>query len=319
MGKISNRLIKLFSAEVSKKVVAIKDIQSGKKKAEQNMSQIKSVESLLKDGRDLNQAVYYNVQNLASVLMDDLIQMKPLESIHKFCVKTEDLYQPEFPPMSPITGSYYNLWMMFDAAFGDDKETVGSCILDLADIVGIEGIYKTALKNFSNSRMGIYQVVQPNGLFYTVREVLTDKIYEIKLNSGYVGNKGDLIFIRILPSLDDSNIFTCITTPYQLEGYSEESWIEYFKRQNICKEYLGFEQKLHDHIKYGRDRMYWSEYIFWAYLHHRSDVVFLTGLPDRASTQPHHEKFNDTDTYNRAFNKIKPLLSVPPISTSVSR
>jgi hypothetical protein len=316
MGKISNRLIKLFKAEIEKKVVDIRDMKAGKVKAEKNMSEIRSVESFIKEGRDLNQAVYYNVQNLASVLMDDLILMKPLESIHRFCIKTEDLYQPSYPPNSPITGSFYNLWMMFDVGFGDDQETVGSCILDLADIVGIEGISKTALENFSNSRMGIYKIVKPNGLFYTVREIITDRVYEIKLNSGYVGNEGDLILIRILPSLDDSNIFTCMTTPYQLEGYSEEQWVEYFKRQGISKEILGFEQKLQEHMKSGRERTYWSEFIFWAYLHHRSDVVFLTGLPDQVSTQPHHAKFSDFQTYNRAYSRIEPLLTVQPILTT---
>lgn len=317
MGKISNRLIKLCHQELSKKIVNLSDVKKGRKNAKENLEQIKSVEYFLNEGRDFNQAVYYNTQNLVSVMMDDLIMLKPLESIHRFCAKVEDLYQPGYPPMSPITGSYYNLWIQFDAAFGDDKETIGSCILDLADIFQIKGLQKVALQNFCNSRMGLYEVLQPKGLFYRVRELVTELEFEIKLNSGYVGQPGDLLLLRILPSLDETNIHTGMTTPYQVEGYSKQEWLEYFVRHNIKKDDPDYEKRLHTHFKYGLDRMYWSEYIFWAYLQHRSDVVFLTGIPDRVSTQPHHEKFSAVDIYNKSYDKIEPLLKVQPILTSV--
>ena len=40
-------------------------------------------------------------------------------------------------------------------------------------------------------------------------------------------------------------------------------------------------------MKRGLDERFWLEYVFEAYASHRSDVVFLTGLPDIAASRPH--------------------------------
>ena len=41
------------------------------------------------------------------------------------------------------------------------------------------------------------------------------------------------------------------------------------------------------HSKFGPTRDYWTEFVFEAYIHHRSDVIFLAGLPDLAESRPH--------------------------------
>jgi hypothetical protein len=41
------------------------------------------------------------------------------------------------------------------------------------------------------------------------------------------------------------------------------------------------------HMKFGPARDYWSEFVFEAYVNHRSDVIFLAGLPDVAESRPH--------------------------------
>ena len=45
------------------------------------------------------------------------------------------------------------------------------------------------------------------------------------------------------------------------------------------------------HMKYGPVRDYWSEFVFEAYLNHRTVVVMLAGLPDVAESRP-HARFN---------------------------
>ena len=43
-----------------------------------------------------------------------------------------------------------------------------------------------------------------------------------------------------------------------------------------------------DHLlKYGLSRDYWHEFVFQAYVDNRSDVIFLTGLPDGPESLPH--------------------------------
>ncbi len=319
MGKISNRLIKLFEKEVSKIVVNLEDVRKGKEIAKKNTDVIKSIESLVKEHGNLDLAIYYNLQNLVSVIIEGLIMLKPMDSFHRFYIKVEDLYQPGFPPISPITGSYFNFWTTFDVPFGDDNETMGTCIYDIADMMRMDEVQKRALKNFCDSRMGIYEVIEANGLIYKLREIITDIDYEVHINSGYVGKKGDLILMRILPPMMVDPLFLAITTPYQLEGYTNQEWLDYFSRQNIRKGEIGYEMRFHDHLKFGKEKMYWSEFIFWSYLQHRTDVIYLTGIPDRVSTQPHHDKFSAWETYNKAMMRVKPLLKIPPKSTALNQ
>lgn len=82
------------------------------------------------------------------------------------------------------------------------------------------------------------------------------------------------------------------TTPYVLAGYPESDWLEYFDRHQIVPGTLGCEERLGRHMKRGRDEWYWSEFVFYGYVNHRPDAIFLTGFPDRLETQPHHEKFD---------------------------
>ena len=41
------------------------------------------------------------------------------------------------------------------------------------------------------------------------------------------------------------------------------------------------------HMKFGPARDYWTEFVFEAYVNHRSDVIFLAGLPDVPESRPH--------------------------------
>lgn len=40
-------------------------------------------------------------------------------------------------------------------------------------------------------------------------------------------------------------------------------------------------------MKVGPERNYWSEFVLKAYVNHRSDVIFLRGLPDVPESRPH--------------------------------
>ncbi len=53
MGKISNRLRKLFQDQISEKVINIADLRKGKELAIDNLNSIKSVEKLMTEGVSL--------------------------------------------------------------------------------------------------------------------------------------------------------------------------------------------------------------------------------------------------------------------------
>ena len=49
-------------------------------------------------------------------------------------VKAQDMYTPGYPPMSPITVSYYGCWTIYDLPIGKDDETLGGCFAALSDL-----------------------------------------------------------------------------------------------------------------------------------------------------------------------------------------
>ncbi len=309
MGKISNRFRNLFNDQLSQKVIDIAALRQGKVQASENMNSIVSVEKLVAEGKCPSEAVYLNMQNLTSVLLEGLIMLPPANSMYRFFSKQEDLYEPGYPPHSPITNSYYNLWLQFDAAFGDDNETIGSCIVDLSDILQIKDIQKTALQNFCESRMGIYEIMKANSdKVYSLREFLTDKSFDVKFDVHFSGQVGEIVYMRILPNLFDARLSTTLGVPYQLVGYSENEWKTYFKKQGIEIGSENFEKKLYNHMKYPKDKNYWIEFTLWAYMQHRPDVIYLTGLPDDKTTQAAHEKFCAHMKYSMAYRKIESRL-----------
>jgi len=320
MGKISNRFRNLFNDQLSQKVIDIGALRRGKELASENMNSIVSVEKLVADGRCPSEAVYLNMQNLTSVLLEGLIRLPPANTMYRFFSKQESLYEPGYPPHSPITNSYYNLWLQFDAAFGDDQETIGSCILEMADLLQINGIQQTALKNFCESRMGIYEIVKVNtDSVFSIRELFTDKRFDVKFDSHFSGQVGDILYMRILQNLFDASMSTTLGVPYQLVGYSEKAWGAYFKKQGIEIGAENFEQKLFNHMKFPKDKNYWIEFTFWAYMQHRPDVIYLTGLPDDKTTQPAHEHFRAHLQYSMAFRKIESRLEKRPGGHGSSR
>lgn len=320
MGKISNRLKKLFQDQVSNKVIDISALRKGKELATENLNSIISVEALLEQGCTPSEAVYINMQNLTSVLLEDLIMLPPASSMYRFFSKQESLYEPGYPPHSPITNSYYNLWLQFDAAFGDDKESIGSCIFDMADILKIQDVQLMALKNLCESRMGIYEVMKiTSERVFTIREFITEKTTSLKFDSHFSGQVGDILYIRILPSLFGEDLFVTLGVPYHLVGYSENAWKEYFKKQGIESGSENFQQKFYDHMKYGKDRNYWVEYAFWAYMQHRPDVIYLTGLPDDKTSQAAHQQFRAHLKYSMAYRKIESRLIKKPEIPGLSR
>ncbi len=311
MGKISNRIKKLFQEKMSENLVDIADLREGKELANEYADSIRSVESLMDQGFSPSLSVYVNVQNLTSVLLEGIIELPPAKSMFSFFCKQEDLYDPGFPPHSPITTSYYNLWLQFDAAFGEGLETIGSCILDMADILKIDGIQKTALKNICDSRLSIYQIIKIEFEVFTLREYVTNKVFEVKFDMHFSGQAGDVVYTRIIPDLFGEGAYAAFGLPYQLLGYSENEWLNYFKKYGIEYGAENFEQKFYNHMKYGKDRNYWVEFTFWGYMQHRPDVIYLMGLPDSVSSQAAHESFNAFLKHESAYRKIEPRLLKP--------
>jgi hypothetical protein len=232
-------------------------------------------------------AVYVAVQNFTSVFAERVSQFPEFRPYYKSAAKADDEYMPGGPPMSPLTGSYFTTWAFFDLRFGPDDETIGTCLLDVAGLLGMSTEMIEAIRLMSGTRMGIYEHVGSQGGRTLLRELITDDGFECYVPAGYPGKAGELWFVRLCPPIDPANDHVAFTTPYVLLDFGKADWTAYLSKSLIGLTAPEKRRRLGELLKYGRGPDYWNEFIFQAYHHHRPDAIFLTGLPDVPGSLPH--------------------------------
>ena len=249
---------------------------------------VRNVESLVKDGHDPLHAVYISIQNITSVFAECVSVLPELEPYYDVIVAADDEYMPSGPPMSPLTGSYFTTWAFFDFRFGDELETLGTCLLDLSDRLGLDPGLVEATHQFQESRMGIYEHGGTRGGRIRLRELVTGRDFDTLCTSGYDGKPGELWYVRLCPPiLDLVEYHVTFTTPYILTQASKSDWTAYLNRAMLQLGDVDEDHRLHDLLKYGLSVHHWNEFVFQAYHHHQYDAIFLAGLPDVKGSLPH--------------------------------
>ena len=74
-----------------------------------------------------------------------------------------------------------------------------------------------------------------------------------------------------------------VATEMSAEGNVRVRWTEPKKNGGHGRRRIRYEHNM----KYGPARDYWSEFVFEAYINHRTAVIFLAGLPDVGESRPH--------------------------------
>ena len=249
---------------------------------------VRDVETLVKDGHDPLHAVYISVHNITSVFAECVSVLPELEPYNDVIAAAEDEYMPDAPPMSPLTRSYFTTWAFFDFRFGDGMETIGTCLLDVSDRLGLNPGLVEGIRLFQESRMGIYEHVGTQGGRVRLRELVTGRGLDTLCTSGYGGKPGELWYVRLCPPLADLvEYHVTITTPYILTEASKSDWTAYLNRAMLQLKRVDEDQRLHDLLKYGLDVHHWNKFVFQAYHHHQYDAIFLAGLPDVKGSLPH--------------------------------
>ncbi len=177
---------------------------------------------------------------------------------------------PSGPPMSPLTCSYFTTWGFFDFRFGDALETIGTCLVDVSDRLGLNAGVVEAIRFSQESRMGIYEHGGTRGGRVRLRELVTGREFDVHSCSGYQGKPGELWYVRLCPPLA-----------------SRSDWTAYLKRAMLQLPDVEEDQRLHDLLKYGLGIHHWNEFVFQGYHHHQFDAIFLAGIPDVKSSLPH--------------------------------
>jgi hypothetical protein len=294
MGKIAKSMQKLLLQTIQEKVVPFEALVESERKAQENVASMRSFQELCEEGYDPTHALYIATQNLVSCFGEEASVLPPLHAWNDFALEVEKTYMPGYPPMSPITKSYSFPWKFFDVGFGEEQETLGSVMITLGPEIGVSPLQLEAIKKLSASRMGIYEVTHVAGKRHEFTELITNKKYQAMVASGYVGNLGDLVYIRLLPPPIEGAIdyYVTMNTPYVLLGTTKKDWIEFFERNQIKNIHVGYESRLYKFLKHGKSQKFWIEFVFEAYLNYMQDRIFLVGIPDRPETLPHSDRFD---------------------------
>ena len=250
---------------------------------------IKDIPTLIKEGHDPIHAVYVFMQNFTAHFAEGAAQMPEMRVWARAVEKAEDEYMPSGPPMSPLTGSYFWMWALYDLRIGKSTDTLAYCQIAMNDIIQMNVHQLDAAKKMERSRMGIYEHVGMKGQHIRLRELITNNNLICHCPTGYVGQKGELWYVRLLPPLEPEHAtyWIAMTTPYILIGASKADWIAFLKRAMVQSEGPNNATRLHYLLKFGPEPNYWNEFVFKSYHHHQHDAVFLTGIPDMESTLPH--------------------------------
>jgi len=285
---IAERLVAKMKREVRGKVVNIKDVIAGRAIAEELQKTVVTKEGL--GGFHPAHAAYVYAQNQVSVMSEQLTALGEMAPFVEIVSQAESLYMPSGPPISPLTTSYFTCWAFFDACVGPTNETIGTTVLELGAAFGMHAELLRLVRLMQESRMGLYVHEGAEGSLVALREIVSGAVCRAISPAGYRGRRGELWYARVLPPPIPGGVEHVIfTTPYIVLQPGLPDWQAYFRRtlpEAPQQVYLDAYQR---HMKYGPTRMYWNDFVFEAYVNHRTEVVYLAGLPDVPESRPHSE------------------------------
>ncbi|MFQ5790329.1 MAG: hypothetical protein ACE5JI_07595, partial [Acidobacteriota bacterium] len=282
---IAEKLIRKMKKKVRGKVINLDEVMVGRAMAEELQKTVVSRDELA--GFHPAHAAYIYTQNQVSVMSEQLTALDEMARFVKIISRAEDEYMPSGPPMSPLTTSFFTCWAFFDACAGPAEETIGTTAMAVGAAFGMHGELVRLMGLMQQSRMGIYVHQGTDGDAVVLRELVTDAVCRAIVPSGYRGRRGELWYVRVLPPPLPDSEHVVFTTPYLLLRPGEREWQAYFRRTLPDAPLEERSARYEHHMKYGPTRDYWTEFVFEAYVNHRTEVIFLAGLPDVAESRPH--------------------------------
>ncbi len=302
-GSIARKIISKHRQDLQRKVISLDAVKQGKTIADNMFNGVKLPEKF--EGYDPLYAIYTYGQNLLSTFAEVFLTgYKETEKFNVIMDKAEDEYQPGYPPMSPITRSFYFFWQICDlSSQGAKKETPATIVVDfLKHTPGFDPSAIQLFEAMAASRNGVYlhQGSDDKNQRVLLKELITDKEYSVHVESGYQGEKGEVWICRLLSSpfkalpLDYAVV---VTTPYVHKVNNSSSvsqWRQYqnYMAKTIVKTGISDPIQAYEHVmKYGLGSFYWLELIFEAYSDYDDQAVYIYGSPDQPRNFPHfHEQ-----------------------------
>lgn len=192
-----------------------------------------NIENNIEPGGDPAFRKYIKGQHMLSLFAEAVSTYDIVEDYYNSASKAEDEYLPSFPPMSPITKSHFVSWALLDVAFGKDKETICSCLVEMAGKFGITDEMKSILQNMQHSRLGIYEHYGSCRIGSVLRELLTGKTMQCYIGSGYKGKEGEMWLARVMPPATRTTRYVVFATPYIIVDSTASDRVHFLNRTTI--------------------------------------------------------------------------------------
>jgi len=291
MGTTADKIAEKIVSQLKSNVVDLSGHRAVRQILEEARLDADGLKNLISKGHDPCHGLYIFAQNFASVLGEQLSEMKETRQFVKIVSNAEDEYQPGGPPLSPLTISYFTMWALFDVLFGQSHETIGTCILRIGQPIEMPPWLLDVIGLMQRSTMGVHVHCGCEGHLVRLRALGSQETRLCHVPSGYAGHPGELWFIRQLPpanALFDYHIV--FNTPYILVDVTERMFSDYVAREieRMGSRTLPGKLEASAYImKHGPTANHWNEYIFRAYTGHQHEAVFLTGIPDIKESLPH--------------------------------
>src|SRR6516162_6226012 len=117
MGTTADKIAGKVDSQLKSKIIDLSGIRAAQQLFQEARIDADGLEKLMLKGHDPCHALYIFAQNFASVLGEQLAEMKETRQFVKVVSGAEDEYQPGGPPISPLTASYFTMWALFDVLF----------------------------------------------------------------------------------------------------------------------------------------------------------------------------------------------------------
>jgi hypothetical protein len=291
-GKIAPKLIGTMRRSLRPGVVKLRDFVQGRQAARKQLAEVKSVKNLVAAGHDPLHAAYLHGQNYLSVFGELASRLSEFETYRAVVAGAEETYVPGWPPVSPVSVSFFSSWALLDLPFGDPSETICSCALEIGQAFGISDDLALTLEVLGESAMGVYEHLGWHDGVADLRDIIDGQICPCIVPSNYAGRPGQLWYVRLLPPLNASfNYGVAFTSPYVLVNTTKADWLAFFDRQERVLPLSGTADdpviRRRAVLKQGTELNYWNEYVFRAYHDAQDGAIALCGIPDIPSNLPH--------------------------------
>ena len=229
-------------------------------------------------------AATLNITSTFAVQALDILELIPFNNT---LADLQEEFMPSYPPMSPITTSFFQAWMWLDARISPNGPTLGGLFAHYLKRKNTMGYLWKALDALNDSYGAFYEVEAIEENLVQLWDIVGQKKTSCWNSSGYAGELGEVWYVRQLPPyLDDSRHSVTLNTPYVFRKQGRRLWEDFFLRQRSGNDPV---HESGSFLKHGKLLDYWMEFVFQAYSGHTGNAIFLEGFPDIAASRPHFE------------------------------